>query len=218
MFDETVRQMILIGVGETLYMTVVSVLISYIIGLPLGIILTFTGKDGLFRNRWVNGILGTVVNICRSVPFLILLVLVIPLTRALTGTSIGTTATIVPLTIGTVPIIGRMVESSLKEVDKGIIEAARSMGASPLQIVGKFMLPEALPSLMLGAVINFTTVLGYSAMAGFVGGGGLGAIAIQYGYYRYETGILFVTVLILVIIVQIVQEAGIRLVSVWDRR
>jgi D-methionine transport system permease protein len=151
------------------------------------------------------------VNIFRSIPFLILLVMLIPLTRFLVGTSIGTTATIVPLTIGAIPIVARMVESSLQEVSPGILEAAQAMGASPMKIIVYFMIPEAVPSLLLGAAINLATVLGYSAMAGFVGGGGLGAIAIQYGYYRYQTDVLLVTVAILVIIVQIFQEAGTRL-------
>ena len=186
-------------------------IIAYIVGLPLGILLSVTGKGGILRNRAVNGILGAVVNILRSVPFLILLVVLIPFTRLLVGTSLGTTATIVPLTIGSIPIVARMVESSLQEVPPGIIEAAESMGASPLEIIVRFMLPEAVPSLLLGSAINLATILGYSAMAGFVGGGGLGDIAIQYGFYRYQSDILFVSVAILIIIVQIFQEAGTRL-------
>ena len=208
---EAVWQMIFEGIWETLYMTILSTVIAYIVGLPLGILLSVTGKGGILRNRAVNGILGAVVNILRSVPFLILLVVLIPFTRLLVGTSLGTTATIVPLTIGSIPIVARMVESSLQEVPPGIIEAAESMGASPLEIIVRFMLPEALPSLLLGSAINLATILGYSAMAGFVGGGGLGDIAIQYGFYRYQSDILFVSVAILIIIVQIFQEAGTRL-------
>ena len=208
---EAVWQMIFEGIWETLYMTILSTVIAYIVGLPLGILLSVTGKSGILRNRAVNGILGAVVNILRSVPFLILLVVLIPFTRLLVGTSLGTTATIVPLTIGSIPIVARMVESSLQEVPPGIIEAAESMGASPLEIIVRFMLPEAVPSLLLGSAINLATILGYSAMAGFVGGGGLGDIAIQYGFYRYQSDILFVSVAILIIIVQIFQEAGTRL-------
>ena len=208
---EAVWQMIFEGIWETLYMTILSTVIAYIVGLPLGILLSVTGKGGILRNRAVNGMLGAVVNILRSVPFLILLVVLIPFTRLLVGTSLGTTATIVPLTIGSIPIVARMVESSLQEVPPGIIEAAESMGASPLEIIVRFMLPEAVPSLLLGSAINLATILGYSAMAGFVGGGGLGDIAIQYGFYRYQSDILFVSVAILIIIVQIFQEAGTRL-------
>lgn len=208
---EAVWQMIFEGIWETLYMTILSTVIAYIVGLPLGILLSVTGKGGILRNRAVNGILGAVVNILRSVPFLILLVVLIPFTRLLVGTSLGTTATIVPLTIGSIPIVARMVESSLQEVPTGIIEAAESMGASPLEIIVRFLLPEAVPSLLLGSAINLATILGYSAMAGFVGGGGLGDIAIQYGFYRYQSDILFVSVAILIIIVQIFQEAGTRL-------
>lgn len=208
---EAVWQMIFEGIWETLYMTILSTVIAYIFGLPLGILLSVTGKGGILRNRAVNGIIGAVVNILRSVPFLILLVVLIPFTRLIVGTSLGTTATVVPLTIGSIPIVARMVESSLQEVPPGIIEAAESMGASPLEIITRFMLPEAVPSLLLGSAINLATILGYSAMAGFVGGGGLGDIAIQYGFYRYQSDILFVSVAILIIIVQIFQEAGTRL-------
>ena len=156
----------------------------------------------------MNTVVGAVVNISRSLPFLILLVLLIPVTRFIVGSSIGTTATIVPLTIGAIPIVSRMVESSLNEVPSGIIEAANSMGASPLFIVFHFILPEAGPSLLLGSAINIATVLGYSAMAGVIGGGGLGALALQYGYYRYQKHVLWITVGILVIMVWAVQEIG----------
>ena len=203
--------MIGMGVLETLQMTVLSAIFSYLAGLPLGIILAVTKRGSILENRTVNTILGILVNIFRSIPFLILLVVLIPVTRFLTGSSIGTTATIVPLTVGAIPIVARMVESSLTEVDGGIIEAAKSMGASPLQVIWQFILPEAVPSLLLGAAINLATILGYSAMAGCIGGGGLGAIALNYGYYRYQSEILFLTVIILIVIVQIFQESGIWL-------
>ena len=198
------------GVWETIQMTLIATAFAYLLGLPLGIILVVTAKGNILENRIVNGIIGAIVNIFRSVPFLILLVLLIPITRLLVGTSIGTTATIVPLTVGAIPIVARMVESSLTEVPGGIIEAAQSMGASPLKIILFFLLPEAMPSLILGTAINLATVLGYSAMAGFVGGGGLGAIAIQYGYYRYQTDVLRIRGRILIIIEQIFQGAGNR--------
>lgn len=203
--------MIGMGVLETLQMTVLSAIFSYLAGLPLGIILAVTKQGSILENRTVNTILGILVNIFRSIPFLILLVVLIPVTRFLTGSSIGTTATIVPLTVGAIPIVARMVESSLSEVDGGIIEAAKSMGASPMQVIWQFILPEAVPSLLLGAAINLATILGYSAMAGCIGGGGLGAIALNYGYYRYQSEILFLTVIILIVIVQIFQESGIWL-------
>lgn len=206
-----IRDAIIKGIFETLEMTVLSSIFSYLIGLPLGVALYVTSKGRLFENRPVNTVVGLIVNVFRSLPFLILLVLLIPFTRLIVGSSIGTTATIVPLTIGAIPIVARMVESSLNEVPSGIIEAANSMGASPLFIIVHFILPEAFPSLLLGAAINIATVLGYSAMAGVIGGGGLGAIALQYGYYRYEKTVLWVTVTILVVMVMLIQEAGVQL-------
>lgn len=202
---------ILQGLIETLQMTVVSAVLAYIIGMPLGVLLVVTDKGHILQNRVVNLVFGTIVNIFRSIPFLILLVFLIPFTRWITGASIGTVATIVPLTVGAIPIIARMVESSLKEVPPGIIEAAQSMGASPMQIIFCFLIPEAVPSLLLGGAINLATILGYSAMAGCIGGGGLGAIALNYGYYRYQTDVLLVTVVTLILIVQIFQELGTRL-------
>ena len=201
---EAIRQ----GVLETLEMTIAASALAYAVGLPLGILLYATASGGVLANRPVNFILGLVVNICRSLPFLILLVLLIPFTRLVTGSSIGTTASIVPLTVGAIPIIARMVESSLSEVSPGIIEAAASMGASPVYTIVHFVLPEATPSLLLGAAINVATVLGYSAMAGVIGGGGLGAIALQYGYYRYQKEVLWTTVTLLVIMVMALQEGG----------
>jgi len=205
------------GVFETLVMTFSSAVLAYIIGLPLGVLLVVTKKNHILENRPVHAVLGVIINILRSIPFLILLVLLIPVTRFIVGTSIGTAATIVPLTVGAVPIVARMVQSSLEEVSSGIIEAAQSMGASPMTIITSFLLPEASPSLILGAAINLATILGYSAMAGFIGGGGIGAIAIQYGYYRYQTDVLICTVAILVMIVQVFQEAGMRL-SILKRK
>ncbi len=201
------------GIWETLQMTFFASLFAYIGGLPLGILLYATAKDRILENKPVNFILGFVVNICRSLPFLILLVLLIPFTRFLTGSSIGTEASIVPLTIGAIPIVARMVESSLSEVSPGIIEAATAMGASPLHIILHFILPEATPALLLGGAINIATVLGYSAMAGVIGGGGLGAIALQYGYYRYQKDVLWTTVTILVIMVMLIQEGGNRIAA-----
>ncbi len=218
MFDEVVLKMLGEGVLETLYMTLVSTALAYVLGLPIGIALVVTDKQGIRPNKGVNSVLGIIVNIVRSVPFLILLIALTPFTRFVLGTSIGSTATVVPLVIGAAPFIGRLVESSLKEVDKGVIEAAHSMGASTMQIVRKVLLPEARPSLITGAAIAVTTILSYSAMAGIVGGGGLGDIAIRYGLYRYQSDIMFITVALLVILVQVLQEVGTWLARLSDRR
>lgn len=206
--SQYIIEAIQVGILETLEMTFFSALIAYLIGLPLGIILYATARGRLLENRIINLVLGVIVNILRSLPFLILLVLLIPFTRLVTGSSIGTIASVVPLTIGTVPIVARMVEASLCEVQPGIIEAATAMGVSPFYIILHFILPEATPSLLQGAAINIATVLGYSAMAGVIGGGGLGAIALQYGYYRYQKDVLWSTVALLVIMVMIIQEVG----------
>ena len=218
MFSEAVIRMIIEGVGETLYMTLVSTLFGYLFGLPLGICLAVTDKDGLHPNAVIYKILDVIANIFRSIPFLILLILIIPLTRALVGKSYGTTATIVPLSIAAIPFIGRMVESSLKEVDAGVIEAARSMGAGNVRIITRVMLVEARTSLISGATIAIGTILGYSAMAGTVGGGGLGDIAIQYGYYRYQSDIMIVTVILLVVLVQLFQTIGTLIANRLDKR
>ena len=206
--SEYMKEAILSGIFETFEMTLFASLFSYIVGMPLGVILYATSKGRLLENKIVNGIIGFIVNVARSLPFLILLVLLIPFTRFVVGTSIGTTASIVPLTVGAIPIVARMVESSLEEVQPGIIEAATAMGASPFYIIVHFILPEATPSLLQGGAINVATVLGYSAMAGVIGGGGLGAIALQYGYYRYQKEVLWTTVALLVLLVMIIQEAG----------
>nr|WP_256368334.1 methionine ABC transporter permease [Adlercreutzia sp. ZJ473] len=210
--------MILTGVGETLYMVIVSTLVAYLLGVPLGVILYVTDSKGIHPNRLVNLTVGIVVNVLRSIPFLILLVMILPFTRLVVGTTIGSTATIVPLVVAAAPYVARMVESSLKEVDAGVLEAARAMGSSVLQMIVRVVLPEARPSLLLGAAISLATILGYSAMAGFVGGGGLGAIAVNYGYYRYQLDVMLITVVLLVIIVQIFQEGGLALVRKTDKR
>lgn len=206
------------GSKETLYMVFLSVLFAYMIGIPVGVILFLTDKRGILECKLVNASLGMIVNFLRSVPFIILLVAILPLTRVITGTTIGSSATVVPLVVSATPFIARMVESSLKEVDGGIIEAAEAMGSSPWQIILKVLLTEARPSLMVGCTIAITTILGYSAMAGFTGGGGLGAIAINYGYYRYDTKTMLLTVVILVLIVQFFQEAGMRITNKIDKR
>lgn len=206
------------GTLESLYMTVVSTVISYILGIPLGVLVYVTDSKGICKNSAVNLVAGIIINLIRSVPFLILLVAMLPVTRFIVGTTIGSTATIVPLVAAATPFVARMVESSLKEVDAGVIEAAKAMGSSSLQIITKVLLPEAKPSLLVGGTIAFATILGYSAMAGFVGGGGLGAIAVNYGYYRYQTDIMLITVAVLVIIVQLFQEVGIRFVNKIDKR
>ena len=206
------------GTIESLYMTLVSTALSYLFGIPIGVILFITDKGGIAENKVINMQLGVIVNLLRSVPFIILLVAIIPFTRFVVGTSIGATATIVPLVVAATPFIARMVESSLKEVDGGIIEAALSMGSNNWQIITKVLLPEAKPSLIVGSTIAITTILGYSAMAGFVGGGGLGAIGINYGYYRYQEDIMLVTVLLLVIVVQIFQETGMKIANKTDKR
>ncbi len=206
------------GILETLYMVIVSTILAYIIGIPMGIILNITSSNGIKPNRAVNVILGVIVNILRSVPFIILLLALIPVTRAIVGTTVGSTAIIVPLVVSAAPFVARMIESSLKEVDAGVIEAAESMGSTRMQIIFKVLLPEAKPSMTVGAAITIVTILGYSAMAGFVGGGGLGAIAINYGYYRYDYQIMLITVVLIVIIVQIFQEVFMRIATKTDKR
>lgn len=206
--DQAMVTMLLEGIRDTLYMTVASTFFGYVIGLPLGIFLTLTDKNGIRPNKVVYRILDIIVNITRSVPFLILLILVMPFTKFVVGKTYGSAATIVPLTIAAAPLIGRMVESSLKEVGKGVIEAAVSMGAKTRTIVFKVLIGESRISLLVGATIVLGTVLGYSAMAGVVGGGGLGDIAIRYGYYRYDTGVMLITLIFIVAIVQFLQIMG----------
>lgn len=217
-FDAATLQMLGVGVLETLYMTFASSIVAYLIGIPLGIVLVVADKDGIYPLPTLQKVLGLIINLLRSVPFIILLIMVLPFTRLVVGTTLGSTAVVVPLVIAAAPYVARVVESSFKEIDAGVIEAAKSMGASTMQIIWKVLLPESKPSLLVGAAISVTTILGYSAMAGFVGGGGLGAIAINYGYYRYEVDMMMVTVAILVIIVQVIQESGMKLARVGDKR
>ena len=210
--------LVLKGLWETIYMTVGATVLAYIVGLPLGLILAATAADGVRPNRGVNLVLGAIVNVLRSVPFLILLYTVIPVTRFIVGTAIGTKATIVPLFISAFPFVARLVESSAREVDRGVVEASLSMGASVGQVIRKVILPEALPSLINGAAIATTTILGYSAMAGVAGGGGLGAIAINYGYSRYNTAVMLTMCAVIVVVVQCFQSAGTLGARLSDRR
>lgn len=206
------------GIRETLYMVVVSTLLGYLFGLPLGVVLTVTDDKGLKPNKGVYKVLDFLVNIFRSLPFLILLIIFIPLTKAIVGKSYGSTATIVPLTISATPFIARMVEQSLKEVDPGVVEAARSMGATTLQIVFHVLMVEARSSLVNGTTIVFAAILGYSAMAGVLGGGGLGDIATRYGYYRRVESVMWVSVILLILIVQIYQTIGNFIAKKIDKR
>lgn len=203
-----IAEKVLKATWETIYMLLISTGLSYILGLPLGIILVITEKGHIWENLWLNRILGFLVNTIRSIPFIIFLILIIPLTRMIVGTYIGTTASIVPLTLAAIPFVARLVETSLKEIEWGLIEAALSMGATTWQIITKVLIPEALPSITLGIAITTINLIGYSAMAGIVGGGGLGTLAYYYGYQRYENLILWTTVIVLILMVQGVQALG----------
>ena len=189
-------------------MVALSTVIATAAGIPLGVILVCTDRGGILQNLGVNRILGWIVNATRSTPFIILMVAIIPLTRMIVGTSIGTAAAMVPLCIAAAPFIARLVETSLKEVDGGVIEAAQSMGATPWQIITKVMIPEAMPSIISGITITIINLIGCSAMAGAVGGGGLGDLAIRYGYQRFQADVMIITVVILIIMVQVVQSVG----------
>lgn len=193
---------------ETLYMATVSLVIGALIGIPLGILLVVTRKNGIWSNTILHQVLNPIINILRSIPFIILLIAIVPFTKLLVGTSIGTTAAIVPLTVYVAPYIARLVENSLLEVDDGIIEAAKAMGASPLQIIRYFLLPEALGSLILAITTAIIGLIGSTAMAGAVGGGGIGDLALVYGYQRFDTIVIVITVIVLIIIVQIIQTLG----------
>ncbi|MCR5467943.1 MAG: ABC transporter permease [Lachnospiraceae bacterium] len=217
-FNAELVKLLLDGLWDTLIMVIVSTTLGYALGLPLGVILTITDKDGISPHPLVYKIMDIVVNILRSIPFLILLIMLIPFTKAVVGQSYGTAGTIVPLTVAAAPFIARLVESSLKEVDKGVIEAAQSMGANKRTIILKVLIGEARTGLLVGITISLGTILGYSAMAGVVGGGGLGDIAIRYGYYRWETGTMLVTVAVLVVLMQILQGIGNFLSKKVDRR
>ena len=216
---EVVSSQFLLALWETVYVTLLATFFAIVIGLPLGVLLV-TGQKGGIRPlpKWLLRTLDVVVNLLRSIPFLILMILVIPLTRWIVGTSVGTTASIVPLVIAAFPFIARLVESSLREVDPNVIEMAQSLGASPWEIVCKVMLPESLPSLISNGTIAVTTVLGYSAMSGIIGGGGLGKIAINYGYYRYQYLIMLLAVLLLILLVQLLQGFGTGLAVRVDKR
>lgn len=204
---------VLTATWETFYMVAISTALSYVFGLPLGVILVTTGEGHVLENKGVNRFLGTIINAARSIPFIIFLILVIPFTRLIVGTSIGTAASIVPLTLAAIPFVARLVETSLKEIKWGLIEAALSMGANAWQVVSKVLIPEALPSIILGVAITTINLVGYSAMAGIVGGGGLGTLAYYYGYQRYENLIMWVTVIVLILFVQGVQMLGDKMVA-----
>lgn len=208
-----------LALWETVYVTVLATALAIIIGLPLGILLATGDKNGILPlPKPVMSVLNVVINLLRSIPFLILMIMVIPLTRAIVGTTVGTVASIVPLVIAAFPFVARLAESSFREVNPDIIEAAQSMGASPFQIIVKVLIPESVPSLISNATIGITTILGYSAMSGIIGGGGLGKIAINYGYYRYKTLIMIMAVILLIIIVQVFQSVGDHLAKKSDKR
>jgi len=207
------------AIWETFYVTVVSTALAVAVGLPLGVLLVAGEKGGVLPlPGWLMKALNVVINLLRSIPFLILMIMVFPLSRLLIGTTVGTTATIVPLVVAAFPFIARLVESSLREVDPNIVEAAASMGATPLQIITRVMIPESVPSLLSNVTIALTTILGYSAMSGIIGGGGLGQIAINYGYYRYKYLVMLVAVVLLIVLVQIFQTVGTRLAVKSDKR
>lgn len=218
MLEPGMLSMLAEGTWQSIYMTVAITAISYLIGIPLGVFLVMSDKNGIHPMASLNWIVGGIVNILRSVPFLILMITIQPFTRMIVGTTIGTKAAIVALVVSAAPFVARMVEQSLLEIDHGVIEAAQSMGASNMQIVTKVLLPESLPSLLNGVLVSATTILGYSAMAGFIGGGGLGDIAIRYGYNRYDSGTMLITVVLLVIMVQIIQSVGSRIAKRSDKR
>ena len=218
MWDNATTMMVVEGIFVTLYMTLATTFMGYVLGLPMGIALVITAPKGLRPNKIIYKVLDVVVNVVRSFPFLILLIVIQPLTRIIVGKSYGPTATIVPLTLSAAPFIARMVESSLLEVDHGVIEAAQSMGANLWTIIWKVMIGEAKTSLIVNVTIALGTILGYSAMAGIVGGGGLGDIAIRYGYYRYDSSIMWVTVVLLIVLVQLMQYIGMTISKKLDKR
>ncbi len=211
-------KLLLNATGETLYMVAVAGIVGFAIGIPLGVILHITKKGGLMENTAFNSVLGAIVNVGRSVPFLVLMVAIIPVTKLIVGSFIGTTAAIVPLTIGAIPFVARLIEGALIEVPSGLVEAVQSMGATPLQIITKVLLPEALPTILNAVTITLVTLVSYSAMAGTVGGGGLGDVAIRYGFHRYDLTIMAVTVVMLIVLVQIIQSVGDALVKKVDHR
>ena len=216
---EVIQAEIPFAIWETFYVTVVSTALAVVIGLPLGVLLVVGDKNGVLPlPRWLMQILNVIINLLRSIPFLILMIMVFPLSRLIVGTTVGTVATIVPLVVAAFPFVARLAETSLREVSPNIIEAAQSMGASPFQIIVKVMIPESVPSLISNLTTAITTILGYSAMSGIIGGGGLGKIAINYGYYRYKYLVMLVAFILLIILVQIFQTVGTRLTVKLDRR
>ena len=216
---EIIQSEFLFATWETVYSLALQVLFSYLIGLPLGVLLVTGEKGGIHPiPGWLMKIMNVVINLLRSVPFLILMIIVLPLSKLIVGTKIGTLATIPPMVIAAFPLVARMVESSLREVNHGVIEAAQSMGASTWQIITKVLLPEAMPSLISGGAITMTTILGYGAMAGIIGGGGLGKIAINYGYYNFKTIVMWTAVIGLILLVQLIQSAGTKLATACDKR
>ena len=206
--SEQIIKLLLTGTLETVQMTVISTVVAMILGIPLGVILVVTSKGHILENLAVNKALGVVINATRSVPFIILMVAIIPFTRMIAGTSIGTTAACVPLTIAAIPFLARLVETSIKDINFGVVEAAQAMGASPLQIIRKVLLPEALPTIIDNITVLIVNLIGYSAMAGAIGGGGLGDIAIRYGYQRFQGDVMLATIIILIVLVQLIQMAG----------
>ena len=206
--SQQIINLLIQGLGETLQMTAISTIVAMIVGIPLGVVLVITGKGHILSNKAVNSTLGAVVNALRSIPFIILMVAIIPLTRLIAGTSIGTTAACVPLTIAAIPFLARLVETSIREINSGVIEAAQAMGASPFQIIRKVLLPEALPTIIDNITVLIVNLISYSAMAGAIGGGGLGDIAIRYGYQRFNADVMIATIIVLIILVQIVQSIG----------
>lgn len=215
LWDKGILQL---GIWETVYMTFISAFFAYLFGLPLGVLLCVTDKEGICPISWLNKVLGFIVNIFRSIPFVILMIAMLPAAKLIVGTSLGNKAMIITLIIAAVPYVARMAESSIKEVDKGVIEAAQAMGTSSFKIIYKVLIPEAKPSLIVGAVISLVTILGYSAMAGTIGGGGLGMIAITYGYQRFNNDIIWICVVLTVIIVQLIQEIGMLIAKKTDKR
>ena len=206
--SQQIINLLLQGFLETVQMTVISTVVAVILGVPLGVILVITSRGHIMQNDAVNKVLGAIVNATRSIPFIILMVAIIPFTRLVAGTSIGTTAACVPLTLAAIPFLARLVETAIKEVNGGVIEAAQSMGATPLQIIWKVLLPEALPTLIDNITVLIVNLISYSAMAGAIGGGGLGDIAIRYGYQRFQGDVMLATIIILIVLVQVIQSAG----------
>ena len=206
--SQQIINLLLQGFLETVQMTVISTVVAVLLGVPLGVILVITSRGHIMQNEAVNKVLGAIVNATRSIPFIILMVAIIPFTRLVAGTSIGTTAACVPLTLAAIPFLARLVETAIKEVNSGVIEAAQSMGATPLQIIWKVLLPEALPTLIDNITVLIVNLISYSAMAGAIGGGGLGDVAIRYGYQRFQGDVMLATIIILIVLVQVIQSLG----------